>query len=168
MVEKLKMAAYCRVSTDKEEQLQSLAKQKEYFNKFATDKGYELYAIYADEGISGKQIKKRIKFKEMIEDAKKKKFEVVAVKDISRFARNTVDFLEAVRELKSIGVKVLFTNNNLGSDDPEFVLTVLASIAQEESSKLSERVKFGKAINAKKGRVPNFVFGYNKVDYFRN
>lgn len=166
MVEKLKMAAYCRVSTDKEEQLQSLAKQKEYFNKFATDKGYELYAIYADEGISGKQIKKRIKFKEMIEDAKKKKFEVVAVKDISRFARNTVDFLEAVRELKSIGVKVLFTNNNLGSDDPEFVLTVLASIAQEESSKLSERVKFGKAINAKKGRVPNFVFGYNKVDTF--
>ena len=161
-----KMACYCRVSTDKEEQLQSLEKQKEYFGKFAKDKGYELYDIYADEGISGKQVKKRIKFQEMLEDARQKKFEVVAVKDISRFARNTVDFLEAVRELKAIGVKVLFTNNNLGSDDPEFVLTVLASIAQEESSKLSERVKFGKAINAKKGRVPNFVFGYNKIDTF--
>ena len=161
-----KMACYCRVSTDKEEQLQSLAKQKEYFGKFASDNGYELYGIYADEGISGKQVKKRIKFQEMLEDARLKKFEVVAVKDISRFSRNTVDFLKVVRELKSIGVKVLFTNNNLGSDDPEFVLTVLVSIAQEESLKLSERVKFGKAINAKKGRVPNFVFGYNKVDTF--
>ena len=142
-----KMACYCRVFTDKEEQLQSLAKQKEYFGKFATDNSYELYDIYADEGISGKQVKKRIKFQEMLEDARQKKFEVVAVKDISRFARNTVDFLEAVRELKSIGVKVLFTNNNLGSDDPEFVLTVLASIAQEENQKLSEHIKFRKVIS---------------------
>ncbi len=163
---KQKMACYCRVSTDKEEQLQSLAKQKEYFTKFAENNGYELYEIYADEGISGKRAKNRPKFQQMLEDARCNKFEVLAVKDISRFARNTVDFLESFRELKSLGIKVRFTNNNLGSDDPEFVLTVLASIAQEESAKLSERVKFGKAVNAKKGRVPNFVFGYNKVDTF--
>ena len=161
-----KMACYCRVFTDKEEQLQSLAKQKEYFGKFATDNSYELYDIYADEEISGKGLKNRPILQRMIEDARQRKFEVVAVKDISSLGFNTVDFVEMVRELKSIGVKVLFTNNNLGSDDPEFVLTVLASIAQEESSKLSERVKFGKAINAKKGRVPNFVFGYNKLDTF--
>ena len=126
--------------------------------------GYELYKLYADEGISGKQIKHRKQFQQMMEDAKHKKFEKVVVKDVSRFARNTVDLLQSVRELKSYGVQVDFLNNGeVMEGGSEFILTILGAMAQQESANMSKRVKFGKDITAQKGRVPNLVFGYDKI-----
>ena len=92
----MKIAAYCRVSTEKEAQIDSLEKQIEFFNEFTQKNGYELYKLYADEGISGKQIKNRKQFLAMMKDAKAKKFERVIVKDVSRFARNTVDLLQSI------------------------------------------------------------------------
>ena len=160
----MKIAAYCRVSTEKEAQIDSLEKQIEFFNEFTKKNGYELYKLYADEGISGKQIKHRKQFQQMMQDAKLKKFEKVVVKDVSRFARNTVDLLQSVRELKSYGVQVDFLNNGeVMEGGSEFILTILGAMAQQESANMSKRVKFGKDITAKKGRVPNLVFGYDKI-----
>lgn len=160
----MKIAAYCRVSTEKEAQIDSLEKQIEFFNEFTKKNGYELYKLYADEGISGKQIKHRKQFQQMMQDAKLKKFEKVVVKDVSRFARNTVDLLQSVRELKSYGVQVDFLNNGeVMEGGSEFILTILGAMAQQESANMSKRVKFGKNITAKKGRVPNLVFGYDKI-----
>ena len=160
----MKIAAYCRVSTEKEAQIDSLEKQIEFFNEFTKKNGYELYKLYADEGISGKQIKHRKQFQQMMIDAKTKKFDKVVVKDVSRFARNTVDLLQSVRELKSYGVQVDFLNNGeVMEGGSEFILTILGAMAQQESANMSKRVKFGKDITAKKGRVPNLVFGYDKI-----
>lgn len=160
----MKIAAYCRVSTEKEAQIDSLEKQIEFFNEFTKKNGYELYKLYADEGISGKQIKHRKQFQQMMIDAKAKKFGKVVVKDVSRFARNTVDLLQSVRELKSYGVQVDFLNNGeVMEGGSEFILTILGAMAQQESANMSKRVKFGKDITAKKGRVPNLVFGYDKI-----
>lgn len=161
--------AYCRVSTNKEDQLNSLETQKAFFEEYAKQQGHQLLHIYADPGISGTQIKKRKKFQQMVEDAKKGLFSLILVKDISRFARNTVDMLAVVRELKTIGVEVRFVSNQMGSlGDSEFLLTIMSAIAQEESYNISKRVKFSKKFNAEKGRVPNLVFGYNKIkdEYF--
>ena len=160
----MKIAAYCRVSTEKEAQIDSLEKQIEFFNEFTKKNGYELYKLYADEGISGKQIKHRKQFQAMMQDAKAHKFERVVVKDVSRFARNTVDLLQSIRELKSYGIQVDFLNNGeVMEGGSEFILTILGAMAQQESANMSKRVKFGKDITAKKGRVPNLVFGYDKI-----
>lgn len=160
----MKIAAYARVSTEKESQVESFEKQIEFFNEFTKENGYELYKLYADEGISGKQIKHRKQFQQMMIDAKAKKFDKVVVKDVSRFARNTVDLLQSVRELKSYGVQVDFLNNGeVMEGGSEFILTILGAMAQQESANMSKRVKFGKDITAKKGRVPNLVFGYDKI-----
>ena len=160
----MKIAAYCRISTEKEAQIDSLEKQIEFFNEFTKKNGYELYKLYADEGISGKQIKHRKQFQQMMIDAKAKKFDKVVVKDVSRFARNTVDLLQSVRELKSYNVQVDFLNNGeVMEGGSEFILTILGAMAQQESANMSKRVKFGKDITAQKGRVPNIVFGYDKI-----
>lgn len=160
----MKIAAYCRVSTEKEAQIDSLEKQIEFFNEFTKKNGYELYKLYADEGISGKQIKHRKQFQQMMYDAKSKKFDKVVVKDVSRFARNTVDLLQSIRELKSYGIEVDFLNNGeIMEGGSEFILTILGAMAQQESANMSKRVKFGKDITAQKGRVPNIVFGYDKM-----
>ena len=163
----MRLVAYCRVSTDKDEQLESLANQQEFFEKFATRNHHDLIKIYSDEGISGKQMKNRKEFLQLLEDAKLGLFDMVAVKDISRFARNTVDFLIAIRELKALNIEVQFVSINqtiLGNS--EFVLTMFSAIAQEESANLSSRVKFGKRVNAKHGKVPNFIYGYDWIDRF--
>ena len=163
----MRIAAYCRVSTDSDEQLDSLENQKLFFSEFAKNNNLKLIKIYADEGISGKQMKNRTEFLQMLNDAKLDIFDMVVVKDISRFARNTVDFLNSIRELKAIGVEVKFLSNNqtiLG--DSEFILTIFSAMAQEESANLSKRVKFGKKINASKGRVPTKVYGYDRINNF--
>lgn len=163
----MKIAAYCRVSTDKEEQLDSLAHQKEFFLEYAAQNGHELVALYADEGISGTSLKKRTEFQRLIRDAGMGQFQMVAVKDVSRFARNTVDFLQSIRTLKSLGINTLFLTANMESlGESEFILTVFSALAQEESVNLSKRVKFGKKITAKKGRVPPRVFGYDRIDNY--
>ncbi|MCD8355937.1 MAG: recombinase family protein [Clostridia bacterium] len=163
----LRMAAYCRVSTKKEAQLDSLSHQKEFFAEYAEKEGMKLAAVYADEGVSGRQLHHREQFLRMLEDAEKDMFDLLVVKDISRFARNTVDCLQAIRTLKKLGISVRFIScgqESLG--ESEFILTVYASLAQEESANLSKRIKFGKDINAKKGRVPPFLYGYDRVDNF--
>lgn len=163
----MRMVAYCRVSTNKDEQLESLANQQEFFEQFATRNNHTLIKLYSDEGISGKQMTNRKEFLRLMEDAKLGLFDIVAVKDVSRFARNTVDFLVSIRELKSLNIEVLFLSTNqtiLGGS--EFVLTMFSALAQEESSNLSARVKFGKRVNAKHGKVPNFIYGYDWKNRF--
>lgn len=165
----MKIAAYCRVSTDKADQLNSLEAQKEFFSEYTQRTGDVLVKLYADEGISGTKIKNRKEFLSMMADAEKRMFDMVVVKDISRFARNTVDLLQNVRKLKALGIETQFLTANMTSmGNSEFVLTIFGALAQEESANTSKRVKFGKKLNAEKGRVPNIVYGYDKTigDYF--
>ena len=165
----MNIAAYCRVSTDKTDQLNSLEIQKEFFLEYTKRTGDNLIKLYADEGISGTKIKNRKEFQRMLADAEKGLFDMVVVKDISRFARNTVDLLQSVRKLKSLGIETQFLTANMTSmGNSEFVLTIFGALAQEESANTSKRIKFGKKMNAEKGRVPNIVFGYHKTigDYF--
>ena len=168
-VDIMNIVAYCRVSTDKEDQLNSLETQKEFFLEYTKRTGDNLIKLYADEGISGTKIKNRKEFQRMLEDAEKGLFDMVVVKDISRFARNTVDLLQSVRKLKSLGIETQFLTANMTSmGNSEFVLTIFGALAQEESANTSKRIKFGKKMNAEKGRVPNIVYGYDKTigDYF--
>ena len=165
----MNIAAYCRVSTDKEDQLNSLEAQKEFFLEYTKRTGDTLVKLYADEGISGTKIKNRKEFQRMLADAEHGLFDMVVVKDISRFARNTVDLLQSVRKLKALGIETQFLTANMTSmGNSEFVLTIFGALAQEESANTSKRVKFGKKMNAEKGRVPNIVYGYDKTigDYF--
>lgn len=165
---KIKIAAYCRVSTDKEDQLMSLQTQKDFFEEYACKNNFELVELYADEGISGTKLKNRKEFNRMMADAHHGRFACVFVKDVSRLARNVVDFLQSIRKLKALDVDCRFVTANMSSNDGELTLTILAAVAQEESANLSKRVKFGKQRNAEKGRVPNIVYGYNKTigEYF--
>ncbi|MBD5150864.1 MAG: recombinase family protein [Oscillibacter sp.] len=165
----MKIAAYCRVSTEKEDQLNSLEAQKEFFGAYTKRTGDTLVRLYADEGISGTKIKNRKEFLRMMADAEHHLFDMVVVKDISRFARNTVDLLQNIRKLKALGIETQFLTANMTSmGNSEFVLTIFGALAQEESANTSKRIKFGKELNAKKGRVPNLVYGYDKTigDYF--
>ncbi len=165
----MKVAAYCRVSTEKEDQLNSLEAQKEFFAAYTRRTGDSLVRLYADEGISGTKIKNRKQFLLMMSDAEKGLFELLVVKDISRFARNTVDLLQSIRRLKFLGIETQFLTANMTSiGNSEFVLTIFGALAQEESANISKRVKFGKRVNAEKGRVPNMVYGYDKTvgEYF--
>ena len=161
------MVGYGRVSTDEERQLDSLENQVLFFSQFANARQYSLIHVYADEGISGKQLKKRDEFMRMLQDAETDLFDVVVVKDVSRFSRNTVDLLTSVRKLKSLGINVMFVNNSQETlGESEFIITLLGAMAQEESANLSKRVQFGKKITAQRGRVPREVLGYDKVDNY--
>ena len=111
----MNIAAYCRVSTDKEDQLNSLETQKEFFLEYTKRTGDNLIKLYADEGISGTKIKNRKEFQRMLADAEKGLFDMVVVKDISRFARNTVDLLQSVRKLKALGIETQFLTANMTS-----------------------------------------------------
>lgn len=158
------VAAYCRVSTDKADQLNSLDMQIRFFEQYAAEHQLTLVEVYADEGISGTKIKKREAFLRLMADAPAGGFDTVLVKDISRFARNTVDFLQSIRRLRSLEIETLFlTANQTVLGNSEFILTVFSALAQEESANMSKRVKFGKRMNAEKGRVPNLVYGYDKI-----
>lgn len=165
----MNIAAYCRVSTDKSDQLNSLETQKKFFAEYTEKNGFNLIKVYADEGISGTKVKNRKEFLRLMRDAEQGLFDMVVVKDISRFARNTVDLLQSTRKLKALGIETTFLTANMTVlGQSEFVLTVFGALAQEESANTSKRVKFGKRMNAEKGRVPNIVYGYNKTkgDYF--
>lgn len=164
MQEKLRVAAYARVSTDKDDQTNSLENQRTYFkNYILTHKNWQLVDVYYDEGISGTQTKKRQGFRHMIEDAENKEIDLIVTKEVSRFARNTVDTLSYTRKLKEFGVGVIFTLDNIDTrdSDGEFRLTIMASIAQEESRKISERVKWGQKRQMEKG----IVFGRDLLGY---
>lgn len=163
----MKIAAYCRVSTSSREQLTSLENQKHFFEEYAAKNNFDLYRIYADRGISGKALKNRDEFLQMLSDSEKKPFDMLVVKDISRFARNTVDFLTGIRKLKSHGIDVRFLSCNMDTlGESEFALTMFAAIAQEESYNLSKKIMFGKKVSAAKGRTPPYIYGYDKIDTY--
>ncbi len=165
MKDKLRVSAYCRVSTDKEDQANSLAGQIKYFSEYISNHGHwQMGEIYYDEGISGTSVKKRAGFNRMIEDAALGKIDLILTKEVSRFARNTVDTLSHTRKLKSLGVGVLFMNDNIDTrdSDGELRLSIMATIAQEESRKTSERVKWGQKRRMEQG----VVFGRDMLGYF--
>ena len=152
----LRVAAYCRVSTDREDQANSLQSQKSYFRSYIESRGdWDLAEVYADEGISGTSTKHREAFNRMIKDAEQGRFQLVLTKEVSRFARNTVDTLGYTRQLKNQGVGVIFINDNIDTrdNDGELRLTIMASVAQEESRKTSERVKWGQKRRMEAGVV---------------
>lgn len=160
----LKVAAYARVSTDKEDQANSLSSQRTYFADYITNhKGWKLSEVYFDEGISGTQTKKRSGFNQMVQDALHGEIDLIITKEVARFARNTVDTLSYTRRLKAAGVGVIFTIDNIDTRDAdgELRLTIMASIAQEESRKTSERVKWGQKRQMEKG----VVFGRDLLGY---
>lgn len=163
----MRYAAYCRVSTGSDEQLNSLINQRRFFDEYVRKRHDVLVNIYADRGISGKSMRNRTEFLKMLSDSENDLFDAVLVKDISRFARNTVDFLNGIRLLKSNGVDVIFVGaNQKVIGESEFVLTVFAALAQEESCGLSKKIIFGKKQGAKNGRVPNLIYGYDKVNTY--
>ena len=161
---KKRVAAYCRVSTDNEDQANSFESQQRYFRQYIErNPDWELYEIFADEGISGTNTKKRKEFNRMIECAKNGDFDLIITKEISRFARNTLDSIFYTRDLKKHGVGVIFLNDNINTldGDAELRLAIMSSIAQEESRKTSERVKWGQKRQMEQG----VVFGRSMLGY---
>lgn len=159
-----RVAAYCRVSTDHEDQANSFENQQRYFRQYIErNPDWELYEIFADEGISGTNTKKRSEFKRMIACAKEGDFDLIITKEISRFARNTLDSIYYTRDLKKHGVGVIFMNDNINTldGDAELRLAIMSSIAQEESRKTSERVKWGQKRQMEQG----VVFGRSMLGY---
>lgn len=165
---KRKVAAYARVSTDSDEQYSSYEAQVEYYSKFIREKAdWEYVDVYADEGITGTNTKKRDGFIKLIDDAMAGKIDLIITKSISRFARNTLDTILYTRQLKSKGIEVYFEKENLWSLDPksELILTICASIAQEESRSISQNVTIGKRWSMQKGKVSwayKTFLGYRK------
>ena len=165
----LRVCFYARVSTDKDEQLNSLDNQITYFEDFIKNKeNWEYAGGYIDEGISGKSVEKRTNFLRMVKDAKDGMFDLIITKEISRFSRSTLDSIKYTQDLLSYGVGVLFQSDNINTllPDSELRLTIMASIAQEEVRKLSERLRFGYKRSIEKGRVlgQNNILGYHKED----
>ncbi len=158
------VAAYCRVSTDKDDQANSFESQKRYFEQeINRNPDWELYEVYADEGLSGTSTEKRKAFQKMLDDARIGKFSLILTKEVSRFARNTLDAIMYIRELRRLGVGVQFILDRINTleDDYEFKMTQNASWAQEESRKTSVRVKWGQLRQMERG----VVFGCSMLGY---
>ena len=164
---KLRVTDYARVSTDTQEQKKSLQNQVEHFEQYIKENPNWTYISgYVDEGITGTSDIKRDNFMKMIEDARSGKFDLIVTKEISRFSRNTLDSIKYTRELLSYGVAVLFVNDNINTamPDSELRLTIMASMAQDEIRRLSERVKFGMNRAIERGEIlgNDLLYGYKK------
>ena len=160
----LQVAAYCRVSTDKEDQANSFEAQQRYFREYIQRQpDWELQGIYADEGFSGTSTNKRVEFNKMLHAAELGQIDLIVTKEVSRFTRNTVDALQITRELRRRGVGVLFLNDSLDTrtNDGELRLTIMSSFAQDESRRTSERSKWGQMRSMEKG----VVFGGSLLGY---
>ena len=163
----IEVAAYCRVSTDSEEQLNSYEAQKTYYTQKIQDSpDWEMAGIYADEGISGTSLKKRTQFNKMITACKRGHIDLIITKSLSRFARNTVDCLDTVRLLKANGIGVYFEKENINTltESSEFLITLFSGFAQAESESLSKNVAWGKQKSAEAGKV---TFQYKKMLGYR-
>lgn len=164
----LRAAAYCRVSTDQEEQLTSYEAQVAYYtDKIMSNPEWTLAGIFADEGITGTSVKKRTNFLRMIRLCRKGKIDIILTKSISRFARNTVDCLNYIRELKELGIAVIFENENINTmkADTEIIITMLAGFAQAQSESISQNVRWGKRQSFKSGKVSfqySRIYGYER------
>ena len=153
---KLKVAAYCRVSTDSEEQVSSYEVQVAHYTQFIQkNPEWELAGIYADDGITGTNTKKREEFNRMIQDCMDGNIDMIITKSISRFARNTLDCLKYIRELKEKNIPVFFEKENINTMDSkgEVLLTIMASLAQQESQSLSQNIKLGLQYRFQNGEV---------------
>lgn len=165
---KLKVAAYCRVSTDTEEQLGSYETQVNHYKEYISkNEEWELAGIYADEGISGTNTRKRTGFNEMIDDCMNGLIDIVITKSISRFARNTLDCLKYVRQLKEKNIAVIFEKENINTlgASGELLLTIMASLAQQESQSMSQNIQLGYQFRFQNGQVfinANNFLGYDK------
>ena len=167
-VKKLRVAAYCRVSTDNEEQATSYGAQIAHYREFiSSNPDWILVDVYADDGISATSTKHREEFNRMIEDCKQGKIDMIFTKSISRFARNTVDCLNYIRELKGMNIPVFFEKESINTMDAkgEVMLTIMASLAQQESESLSQNVKLGLQYGFQQGKVmvnARLFLGYDK------
>ncbi len=163
-----RVAAYARVSTDSDEQMGSVEAQKDYFEKLIREKpGWTLVEVYADEGISGTSLNHREAFNRMIADAMDGKIDLIVTKSLSRFARNTVDALNVIRKLKSKDVGVYFEKEDISTLDSkgEFLITLMSSLAEEESRSISENVRWGQRKRFADGRYHmayKHFLGYKK------
>jgi DNA invertase Pin-like site-specific DNA recombinase len=165
-IDRIKVAAYCRVSTDSDEQITSYNSQVTHYKQLVeSNPEWELIDIYADEAISGTQINKRISFQRMISDAVNGKIEMIITKSISRFARNTLDTLKYVRLLKEKNVAIFFEKENINTMtmNGEMLLVILSSLAQQESESISANVKMGLKMKMKRGELVGFngCLGYD-------
>ena len=164
----LRVAAYCRVSTDDEEQLTSYEAQKTYYtDKIMSNPAWTMAGIFADEGITGTQARKRPEFLRMIRLCKQKKIDLVLAKSISRFARNTVDCLNYIRVLKELGIAVIFEKENINTleTDSELITTMMGAFAQAESESMSANIRWGKRQAMREGKVSfqyTRLYGYRK------
>lgn len=167
-IRKKRVCAYARVSTDQEDQINSYKAQiNEYTKLINENREWDFQGMYADEGLSGTSTKKRVQFLQMIDDARAGKIDLILTKSISRFARNTVDSLTIIRELRTHHAEIFFEKENLYSSDPkvDFMLTIFSSIAQEESRNISENIKWGFRKRFKEGIVhinTRRFLGYDK------
>ena len=165
---KLRVAAYCRVSTESDEQATSYEAQIEHYTDYiGNHPGWELADIYADDGISGTNTKKREEFNRLIDDCMNGKVDLVVTKSISRFARNTLDCLKYIRQLKDKNIPVFFEKEAINTMDAkgEVLLTIMASLAQQESQSLSQNVRLGLQYRYQQGKVQvctNRFLGYDK------
>ena len=166
ITDRLRVCAYCRVSTGDEEQINSYESQKKYYDEKINSNSLWVFAgIYADEAITGTLDYKRNEFMRMITDAMEGKFDVIITKSISRFARNTLDTLKYVRRLKERNIAVIFEKENINTLEMsgEFLLTILSSIAQQESESISGNVKLGLKMKKERGEIVGFkhCLGYD-------
>ena len=168
VTKQLRVAAYCRVSTDEEEQLSSYEAQCEYYtDKIMSNKEWTMAGIFADEGITGTSTKKRTEFLRMIRQCKQKKIDLILTKSIQRFARNTLDCINYTRILRQLGIGVLFEKENINSlpPDSEFMITMYGAMAQSESESISGNIRRGRQMHAKVGtlKIPcHWLYGYKK------
>lgn len=160
----IKVASYCRVSTDKDDQANSFETQKAYFREYIQrNPDWELYEIYADEGITGTSTKKRKAFNRMMNDAYEGRFQMIITKEVSRFSRNILDTISYTRELRSMGIGVIFATDRINTLEPEseMILSYIAAQSQEESRRTSARVGWGQTRQMEKG----VVFGQSLLGY---
>ena len=164
---KLRVAAYCRVSTDSEEQLTSYTSQKEYYTqKIGENPDWEFAGIFADRGITGTSMKKRAEFNRMIAACKRGRIDLILTKSLSRFARNTVDCLATVRMLRGRGIAVYFEKENINTltEAGEFMITLFSGFAQAESESIRNNVIWGILKSREAGNVP---FQYTRLLGYR-
>ena len=167
--DRLRVAAYCRVSTDSSDQLNSFFAQMKYYTDYIRgNENMVLVDIYADEGITGTSIQKRDEFKRLIKDCKNKKIDRVLVKSVTRFARNSLECIETVRQLKSCGVSIFFENDNIDTDkmNSEMILYIKSAFAQGEAMSASKRMSTSIRMKMESGTyvTPTAPFGYRLVD----
>lgn len=166
--DKVRVCFYGRVSTQHEAQMNALENQIQWYDSILSDHpNWEKIDVYVDKGVTGTQAKKRQGFMQMIEDASEGKFDLICTREVSRFARNTVDSLNYSRQLKAMGVEVFFYNDNIWSceEDGELRLTIMSAMSQEEARHISERVLAGQSVSRKKGILygNGNILGYRLV-----